>query len=443
MPIPTIRRPPPLRRLPPRSTEPARLSTLLAAAVLFAAAEVAAGILVGRVFAWHRAEALLFFAFRPWLLLAGAWFIAAFGWRSRIGFYALALLLAGVAESLLLQALGGDPWAEMLRGWAAGAFAAAVIDLMMQLGRTLQKTAGQVAAAAAVAVLLLVPGGQRPYEWLALGPSEARAVSQKPSLLLFSGLPLVWGETGPFDPDSRPAAAYRALQQEYDVRPIDFVDGRALRGARLMLVAQPRALAPEELVALDGWVRSGGRALILIDPVLGWPSELPLGDPRRPPPVNQLLPLLDHWGVSLEPAPSDRLTIDYFRDGGDLRRLALESPGRFHVSGRECRLGSRPWLARCTLGAGHALLVADADLLRDELWASPGAQGSTRPMRIADNPLVLAGWLDRLASVQRVRSDLPVRWQSPGANRAIALGRAGLPILLALAVALLLRRRGA
>jgi hypothetical protein len=410
---------------------------------LFAAAELAAGLLVGRLFAWGRAEPLLFFAFRPWLLLAGGWFVAAFGWRSRAGFYVLALLLAGVAESLLLQALGGDSWTEMLRGWAAGALAAVVIDLSLQLGRKLEGRVGQALAAAAVAALLLVPGGQRPYEWLALGQSQLRAVSQKPPLLLLSGLPLVWGETGPFDPDSRPAAAYQALQREYDVRPIDYVDARALRGARLMLVAQPRALTPQELVAFDDWIRGGGRALILVDPVLGWPSELPLGDPRRPPPVSLLGPLLDHWGVSLEPAPSERLTIDHFRDGGDLRRLALESPGRFHVSGTECRPGSRPWFVRCTLGAGRALLVADADLLRDDLWAAPGAHGAERALRLADNPLVLTGWLDRLAGVQRQRSELPVQWQGPEANHGIALLRGALPILLAFAAALLLRRRGA
>ena len=50
-------------------------------------------------------------------------------------------------------------------------------------------------------------------------------------------------------------------------------------------MAQPLAQAPENLVALDDWVRGGGRVLLLADPMLEWPSKRPLGDPLRPPPM--------------------------------------------------------------------------------------------------------------------------------------------------------------
>ena len=416
-------------------------SGLIAGAALFAAAEIAAGLLVGGFFAWGRAEALLFFAFRPWCLLAAALLIPRFGWRDRLAFYLLALAVAGIAESLLLAALGGDPWIEMLRGWAAGALAALVIDGLVQLGRRFGARLGQAVAAVLVLALLLVPGGQRPYEAIALGPTGHRTAALKPRLLLVSALPLVWGETGPFDPSSRPATAYRALQAEYDVRPLDYLDAASLRAARLMLVAQPRALAPQELVALDAWVRGGGRVLVLIDPELGWPSELPLGDPRRPPPVSLLSPLLDHWGLSLEPAPARALRLDYLRDGPDLRRLSLDAPGHFRVVGRECRPGSRDYLVYCAIGAGRVLLLADADLLRDDLWAAPTPRGGERQLRLADNPLVIAGWLDRLGGIERARAAEPVHWQDPGANRLRALALGAIPILTALVAAAWLRRR--
>ena len=50
-------------------------------------------------------------------------------------------------------------------------------------------------------------------------------------------------------------------------------------------MAHPLAQTAENLVALDQWVRGGGRVLLLADPMLEWPSERPLGDPLRPPPM--------------------------------------------------------------------------------------------------------------------------------------------------------------
>ena len=429
------------RLLRPRRGEPAAWVPV-AAAVLFAAVEIALGLLVGGVLAWPRAEALLFFFFRPWLLLIAALALARWLRRARALFYALALGLAGFSESLLLLSLGGDPWLEMVRGWAAGALAAAVIDVIVQLGAR-RGCLGQIGAAAAVVLLLLVPGAQRPYDMLALGPTASRASAERPNLLLMSALPLVWGEGGPFDPESRPAAAYQALEAEFQVRPIDYLDPASLGGARLMLLAQPRALAPAELAALDSWVRRGGRLVVLADPDLVWPSPLPLGDVRRPPPASLLSPLLDHWGLRLEAAPAREVRIAYLRDGPRPRRLTLDAPGRWQATGTACRVAELDYLAVCAIGAGRAFLVADADLLRDGLWAAPVARGTERHLRRADNPFVLADWLDRLAAVDRERAARPVFWRRPGANRAWPLLLAALPILAALGLAAALRRRRA
>lgn len=398
------------------------------------------GVIVGGIFGWPRAEALLFFFFRPWLMLVAALTLARWRRRARALFYAVALGVAGLSESLLLLSLGGDPWLEMVRGWAAGALAAFVIDMIVQLG-TRRGCFGQLAAASIVALLLLVPGAQRPYEALALGPTGSRAAAERPPLLLMSALPLVWGERGPFDPESRPAAAYHALEAEFQVRPIDYLDPASLRGPRLMLLAQPRALAPTELVALDSWVRRGGRLAVLADPDLVWPSELPLGDARRPPAASLLSPLLAYWGLRLEAPPVRQARVAYLRGGPKLRRMTLDAPGRWHSTGRSCRVAQLDYLAVCAIGAGKVLLIADADLLRDELWAAPVARGTERHLRRADNPLVLADWFDRLTGVDRERAARVVSWQRPGANRTWALFLASLPILFALAFAAVLRRR--
>lgn len=411
-----------------------------AAAAAFAAAELGAGLAAG-FFAWGRAEALLFFAFRPWLLLAAVLLAARFDWHSRIAFYLLALLTAGLSESLFLVGLGAaDPWPEMLRGWAAGGGLVAVLDLAVQLGRRLRGRLGQSIAAASLVLLFLVPCGLRPYETVALGPTADRPATVRPTLLLMTGLPIIWGETGPFDPASRPAAFYRALQAGYEVRPLDHLDPGTLGAGRLMLLAQPRALAPVELVALDDWVRGGGRVLVLADPDLVWPSRLPLGDVRRPPPASLLGPLFAHWGLRLEPEQGRRLAVDHVVQDGHARRLVLAASGRFAVEGPACRRAGRDYLALCRIGNGRALLVADADLVRDELWTAPIARGGERHARTADNVAIVAHWLDRLGGIARAPRQRPVQWLLPGADRWRAPLLAALPILAALAAALALAR---
>lgn len=422
------------------ATEPRRLAAPLALAVGFAAAELGAALLIGRLFDWGRAEGLMFLAFRPWWLFMLALALARSRRRERLATYMLALLVAGLSESLLLLSLGGNPWVEMIRGWAAGAALAAAFDLLVQGGRRLAGGWGQLAAAAAGAALLVLPGALRPYEMLALGSTAAAEAADKPPLLLMTGLPLVWGEGGAFDPSSRPAAAYSALEREFEVRPIDYLDSAALEGKALMLLAQPRMLEPTELVALDSWVRSGGGVLVLADPTLLWPTRLPLGDPRRPPPTSLLAPLLGHWGLRLEAKAEPRMEAHWLRSGGQRRRLSLAAPGRF-VGGGACRVSDAGFLAACRIGRGQAWLLADADLLHDSTWTAPMVRGDERHARLADNPLVVADLLDRLAGVSRQRAAAPVQWQAPGADRGLALLAGAAPILAALAAALLAASR--
>lgn len=221
---------------------------------------------------------------------------------------------------------------------------------------------------------------------LLLVPTPAQA-EQRPAVMLMSGLPLVWGEEGPLEPGSRPAASYVELGKAFDFRPVDVLDTETLERGRRLFLAQPQRLAPTELAALDRWIRGGGRALILTDPILTWPSELPPGDIRRPPPAGLLAPLLGHWRVTLE-APTQAGEVAALWNG---RRILLDSPGRLRSASPDCVVGEEGWTALCRLGRGHVRLVADADLMRDSLWTSSSA----------DNPAVVGEWLDALAGVSR------------------------------------------
>jgi hypothetical protein len=420
----------------PASAKPLSTAALIAAAAAYAAVEVVI-TLAGGFFLWGRAEALLFLAFRPFLLLGAASLIARYRGRDRLLFYAAALLLAATSETLLLLGLGAsDPWPQTLRGLAGGAALLLVFDLVFQTGARLFGRWARPVLTVALALLLVTPFGLRGYDLIVLGDTDRKAAAARPDLMLMTALPIIWGEGGAFDPSSRPAAAYTALQREFTVRPLDVLDSAALRRGRLLLLAQPRALAPEELVALDDWVRGGGRALILADPALVWPSELPLGDARRPPPMHLLAPVLTHWGIAIEPPEGRALAID-----DRPRRLVMAAPGTIAATNPGCRIERSRHLARCGIGKGAVILLADADLLRDSLWAAPGDAGGQRHQRRADNPLVVADLLDELGGFGRARVDGNAEWIPADAPRGNALLLAAFPILLALGVAALLRLR--
>jgi hypothetical protein len=189
---------------------------------------------------------------------------------------------------------------------------------------------------------------------------------------------------------------WQALESRFRPRPLDALDPASLQGLRVLLLAQPRALAPTELVALDGWVRRGGRAVILADPLLHWPDPRPLGHPARAPLTSLLDPLLSHWGLRLEPAE-----MDVGRDPLDRRALAggamlqLSGASRFTPLGRSagCTVQEHGPLATCRIGQGRALLVADADWINDTLWTLDPAHPDDRRAWTSDAVILLESWL--------------------------------------------------
>jgi hypothetical protein len=202
---------------------------------------------------------------------------------------------------------------------------------------------------AALAAALAVPTINRGPE-----PLPARPASERPTLLLLTSLPLLFNEG--FSLQGGGSPALKRLQTRYRIVPISVTDAAELRKGRLLLMAQPPAQTPENLVALDAWVRSGGHLLLLADPMLEWPSERPLGDPLRPPPMFTDTGLLAHWGLRLD-APDQRGPAERELEG--LQVLTV-SPGR--LEGR-CSVSNDALIARCRLAGGQAIIVADADLL--------------------------------------------------------------------------------
>lgn len=194
--------------------------------------------------------------------------------------------------------------------------------------------------------------------------SPAIQAAKPPKLLLLTSLPLIFAED--FTLTRAGSPALKALRSSFEVVPISVADGAELRKGGLLLMAQPFAQTAENLVVLDEWVRRGGRVLLLADPLLEWPSNRPLGDLTRPPPMFTDTGLLAHWGLRLD-APDERGFAD--RKLGSYQITTL-SPGR--LSGR-CELAGDGFEARCRIGRGIVMVIADADFLNT---AGLGARGS-------------------------------------------------------------------
>lgn len=184
----------------------------------------------------------------------------------------------------------------------------------------------------------------------------------RPAVMLMTTLPLIFPEE--FTLESSGSNALAAIESRYKVVPIGTTDATSLKQGRLLLMAHPLAQPAEALVDLDRWVQAGGRVLLLADPRLEWPSKRPLGDKLRPPPQFADTGLLAHWGLRLEALESA---------GPAQRELAgrvvlTSSPGK--LAGN-CRTGEGGFVARCRIGRGQAVIVADADFLNVEQLDGP------------------------------------------------------------------------
>ncbi|WP_298291396.1 DUF4350 domain-containing protein [Novosphingobium sp.] len=210
--------------------------------------------------------------------------------------------------------------------------------------------------------------------------TTSRGKAEDQSLGLFTSLPLLWSESsdlkGMLDGAEKPHWARAVLEERAQVTPLDTL--LDLSAVRHLIIAQPRPLAPEENVALDSWVRAGGAVLFFADPMLTQDSHFALGDRRRPQDVALVSPILARWGLELR--------FDEDQPAGEREnageRLPVNLPGQFvaRAGGQDadCQIGTAGLIARCRIGKGRAVLVADAALLESGEGESAGISGLQR-----------------------------------------------------------------
>ena len=235
----------------------------------------------------------------------------------------------------------------------------------MQIPRPARRAGVRARAAVLLAAGLIAAAGLAfVAEREAEEPPPEAASPAKPDLMLLTTLPLVFGEK--FGLEGGGSPALKALETRYTVIPVAVADAATLSQGKLLLMAHPLAQPAEALVDLDRWVRAGGRLLLLADPALEWRSELPFGDPLRPPPAFADTGLLKHWGLRLD-APDERGPRQQTLGG---RAILTASPGSLFGA---CRISADRLVAHCRVGKGEATIVADADFLNVEQLDGPTA----------------------------------------------------------------------
>lgn len=209
---------------------------------------------------------------------------------------------------------------------------------------------------------------------LGCGQPDPIAQEDKPRLGLVTSLPILWSGNDAFaalaDAKDAPHWAKTALEADYALEPIDALTPAALRLLDTLILAQPRVLSPQENIALDNWVRAGGRALIFADPQLVGESDLPLGDPRRPLDSVLLSPILGRWGLALVQDMEEAALRSVPMGAAE---MVVAAPGRFEPlakGGARCDFQKGGLIASCAIGSGHVVLLADATLLEDSVGGS-------------------------------------------------------------------------
>lgn len=196
---------------------------------------------------------------------------------------------------------------------------------------------------------------------------HAQAPAPLPPIGLMGTIPLFWGESGDIaellagEGESHWGRA--VLERHGTLVPLDRIDAAALAGVRRLVLAQPRALAPDENVALDAWVRGGGALLLFADPMMTGDSRFGIGDRRRPQDVILLSPILRHWGLDLRFAEDQPDGVQLREFAGTPLPVNLAGHVEAMPAAEGCTVEAAGILAFCRIGAGHVALVADAALL--------------------------------------------------------------------------------
>lgn len=209
----------------------------------------------------------------------------------------------------------------------------------------------------ALAALLLAVGGA--------SCAQDRPAAESPQLGLMGTVPIYWGEAAEFgsvlNGQESGHWARAQLEERYSLVPLDTLDQASLAPLDYLLLAQPRALAPAENVALDAWVRQGGRLLLFADPLMTGESRFSVGDRRRPQDVALLSPILTHWGLLLEVDLDESPDVRTVRAGEVDIPVGL--PGHLSATANDCGVSAEETLAECRIGKGGVVVLADAAVL--------------------------------------------------------------------------------
>jgi len=210
---------------------------------------------------------------------------------------------------------------------------------------------------------------------------------------LMTSLPLYWPLDASFSEIANGDAPVpwqrAALERHYDLELLDTLSPIAglsaeapetdpLAGIEHLAIIQPRGLSPADNVALDSWVRSGGKVLLVLDPLLTGEYDVPLGDPRRPTDSALVAPVVRRWGLdirfSFEDLAEEGQRSLIHRDGVmfalQAGEILLES-----ADDASCQLDAETVIARCEVGEGHVTLIADAAMFEHLELAGERGEG--------------------------------------------------------------------
>jgi hypothetical protein len=206
--------------------------------------------------------------------------------------------------------------------------------------------------------------------------ADAEAGGMRQPLGLMTSLPLYWPEGAEITDlaagRAPPPWQRVAMEQRYTLTLLDTLSSQPglspdapetdpLAGLDRLAVIQPRGLSPADNVALDEWVRAGGRLLLVLDPALTGEYDLALGDPRRPVDNALIPPVVARWGLAVrfDEEQSAKPVDSSFRQ----TYLPLILPGEVVITdpaAANCTGEAYGAAAHCRLGQGEVFLIADA-----------------------------------------------------------------------------------
>ena len=218
-------------------------------------------------------------------------------------------------------------------------------------------------------------------------PQSSQVADRQP-LGLMTSLPLYWPLGGEMDAlvsgETELSWVRQRLERRYEIVPLEsFVEdtvapesggiASSLSGMERLLVVQPRAVGSSDNVALDQWVRDGGRLLYAIDPMLAGQYDVPWGDPAHPIVHALVPPVFARWGLEvqfIEAQPFALRDLDYgagqlpvLMAGEFLLAKPSDDASEDDIAARGvCELLAEGTIARCQVGKGQVTAIADAAL---------------------------------------------------------------------------------